>query len=156
MKKKFVILILMPFLLVGCNNQKEDLKNQYIAMKSKLLDEASYVIENELPLEITVSIDRQNEETVNYKVLLSRPKENMHNIKAMVVHNYNNEDVFPSIGIFDEPLNLSTTSEEENQIELKGTIETSKNISKLNLNLKIWIEYVDDSGETKDIYYKTT
>ena len=80
----------------------------------------------------------------------------MHNIKAMVVHNYNNEDIFPSIGVFDETRELLTTSENNASIKLNGEIKTSKNISKLNLKLKVWIEYTNNDGEKKDIYYKTT
>ena len=78
----------------------------------------------------------------------------MNNMKVLVVHNYFTEDVFPSIGIFDETKNLLTN--DKNNISLVGYIETTKDIRKLDLELKVWIQYTDDDGEVKDIYYKTT
>ncbi len=161
MKRKILAMILILILLAGCENQEETIKNEYIAMKSNVLDEANYTnSKEELPLDITVSIDRVGEETIDYKIIFENPKENMNQIKAMVVHNYYNEDVFPSIGVFDDPENLSVatdeTSKEDNQLEIKGTIQTTKNLSQLNLELKIWLEYTTDDGEKKDIYYKTT
>ena len=79
----------------------------------------------------------------------------MHNIKAMVVHNYYTEDdIFPSIGLFDKKEEL--TINDEKNIELTGIVKTTKSINKLDLELKIYIEYIDDSNSTKSIYYKAT
>ena len=161
MKGKYYFIFLCCLLLIGCSNQEETIKNEYIAMKSNLLNESNYTSKEDLPLDITIHIDRTGEEVVDYKVILENPKENMNELKAMVIHNYYNEDVYPSIGLFDEPQNLlvnqeNSESNKENQIEIKDTIKTAKNISKLNLELKIWIEYKTDDGKIKDIYYKTT
>lgn len=163
MKKSVFILVISLFLLVGCNNQEETIKNEYLAMKNSILDESKYQKKNpevELPLDITVYVDRVGEEMIDYKVVFSNPKENMYQLKAMVIHNFYNEDVYPSIGVFDSPKDWlimveDTESPEQTTLELKGTIQTTKNISKLNLELKIWLSYVDDNGEKKDIYYKS-
>lgn len=155
--RKVCLLLLVGFLFItGCENKEEEEKNQYIAMKSDLLENTDYTVGEDLPLDIIVSLDRLNEEEVIYKVSFENPKENLNHMKAMVVHNYYNEDTFPSIGLFDESKNLLLNQEETDIVELKDTIKTTKNISKLNLELKIWIEYVNDNGEVKDIYYKTT
>lgn len=156
MRKKSLILIISLLILTACENQEELTKSKYIAVKSNLLTKESYTKNEDLPLDITISLDREQEEVVTYEVLLSNPKEDMHDIKAMVVHNYNNEDTFPSIGVFDDSKELLTTIENTNSIKLNGEIKTSKNISKLNLQLKVWIEYTNNAGEKKDIYYKTT
>lgn len=155
MKLRCILLIFAIIGLTGCENQEEIKKNEYIAMKNNILDDKNYQ-EEELPVEITTTIERKNEEEIEYQVTINHPKENMHHIKAMVVHNYNNEDVFPSIGVFDETKDLLLNSEEDNELILKGTIKSVKNLSKLELELKIWIEYTNDLNETKDIYYKTT
>ncbi len=155
MKKKYVLIFFCLLFLVGCENQEEKIKNEYIGMKSTLLEEDYTDIDKDnLPLDIKVQIDRVDEEKVKYHVIFSNPKENMNEIKAMVVHNYYSETLFPSVGVFDDKQNLLVS--DGDSIELVDTIKTTKNISKLNLELKVWMEYVDDDGEKKEVYYKTT
>ena len=101
-------------------------------------------------------VERINEETIKYKVEVVNPKENMYDVKMMVVHNCYNDDVFPSIGVFNESRNLLTDSNESNNLVLSDTIQSTEDISKLGLEIKVWIEYINDDGEKKDIYYKTT
>ncbi len=155
MRRGTIIFFLCIFFLIGCENIEEDSKNEYLSMKNSLLEEKEYTDVNELPLDITTRIDRINEEKVNYKVILNHPKINMKDMKIMVVHNYYNEDLFPSVGIFDDKKELLVSSK-DNSIELEDSIKTTKNISKLNLELKLWIEYINDLGEKKEIIYKTT
>lgn len=156
MKKRY-ILISMIFLILttGCENKEETIKNEYIAIKNQTFNEENYQNED-IPVEIVTTIERIDEEAINYEVEIKNPKESMHNVKAMVVHNYYNEDVFPSIGVFDEPKELLSNTEGTSKLVLKDTIKTTKNLSKLDLVLKIRIEYINDNKEKKDIYYKTT
>ena len=154
MKKVYIIFLLSLF-LIGCENKEEELKSEYLVVKNNLKEEKSYTKKEELPLDITVKIDRKNEEKLTYRVILENPKENMREITALVIHNYYSEELFPSVGIFDEKRTLSTNNPDE-KIELSNTIKTTKNLSKLNLELKIGIEYKNDAGENKKIYYKTT
>lgn len=150
--KKIGCLVLILFLFTGCENQEEQEKNDYIAYKNNLLSTKEY--SKELPLDIIVDIKREDEQTVDYTVKLANPKENMHKIRAMVVNNYSNESVFPTIGLFDEKEELLVGNKDFNEVELEGTIESTKNISSLKLNLKVWIEYRNDTGEKKEIYYQ--
>lgn len=154
--KKFLLIILIV-LLTGCTNQEENVKNEYIAMKNSLLA-ANIINENseKLPLDIIINLDRNNDEVITYDVILNNPRENMHDIKAMVVHNYYSEEIFPSIGVFEEEKNLLINNQEQQEIKLTGIIETTKNISNINLEVKVWLQYTNDSGEIKEIYYKTT
>ena len=78
----------------------------------------------------------------------------MHKVRAMVVNNYSNEAVFPTIGLFDEKEELLVENKDFNEVELEGTIESTKNISSLILKLKVWIEYQSDTGEKKEVYYQ--
>ena len=50
----------------------------------------------------------------------------------------------------------NATDDDESTIELKDTIKTNKNLSAIDLELKIYIKYKDKDGELKEIYYKTT
>ena len=152
--KKRILLVILLLVLVGCSNKPEEDKSEYIAIKSNLLEEKNYTSKEELPLDIVVSIDRKDEEKVSYKVIFSNPKEDMHDIEAMVVHNYYNEDLFPTIGLFDKKGELLKGQEEG--LELKDSIKTNKNLSVIDLELKIYIKYKDKNGDKKEIYYKTT
>lgn len=155
MKKIYILLLFSLVFISGCENKEEAIKNEYIAMKNETFDEKNYT-EEELPVDIITTVERIDEEAVNYKTTITNPKENMHNVKILLVHNYYNEDIFPSIGVFDEPQELLVDNDEETKLTLKDTIKTTKNISKLDLKLKVLIEYTNDNGEKKDIYYKTT
>ena len=155
MKKTYLLLIISLFFISGCENKEEVTKNEYLAMKNETIDEANY-INDYLPLDIIVYIDRVGEEEIDYKVTLANPQENMHDIKALVVHNYYTEDVFPSIGVFDEVGELLIDDSNNSSLVLGDTIQTTTDISKLKLELKILIEYTNDNGEKKEIYYKTT
>ena len=139
----------------GCENKKETVKEDYIATKSNLIKKTNYTNKEDLPIEIVTSLNRINEEEVEYKVVLSKARKNMYDIKALVVHNYYNEDdVFPSIGLFDKKEELLIG--DDKKLELTGIVKTSKNISELDLELKVYVEYTDDDNKKKSIYYKTT
>jgi len=153
--KKICILLMFSLLLSGCESKDETKKNEYLAMKSATFNEKNFTKE-ELPVDIVTTIERINDETINYKTAITNPKENMHDVKVMLVHNYQNEDVYPTIGVFDKPKELLVDNNESSELTLTDTINTTKNISKLGLELKLLIEYTDDLGEKKDIYYKMT
>lgn len=155
MNRKCMLLMVILFLITGCQNQEEEIKNEYIAIKNDVFEEKNYKNE-EIPVEIVTTIERINDEELLYEVNIKNPKEDMYDIKAMIVHNYYNEDKFPSVGVFDETKNLLINSDDNEKITLKDTLKTTKDIRDLNLELKVWIEYKDKDGNIKDIYYKTT
>ena len=142
--------------MTGCKQETTDQeeKSEYLAYKSDLVDREEFSENDDLPCDITISIDRVNDESVSYTTIISNAKENMNDIKMMIVHNYFTEEVFPTIGVFDKGRSL--TASDTSNITLVGYIDTTKDIKKLDLELKIWIEYTTEDGEVKDIYYKTT
>ena len=155
MKKKIIVIyILCIFFLVGCENKEENIKNDYITMKNNVIEEEEYTKAEDLPLDIIVDINRE-EELIKYKITLKNPKETMKDIVALVVHNHYSENLFPSVGIFDEKKELLVTDKDKT-IELEDTIDTTKDISKLNLELKIWIKYKNEQNEEKEVLYKAT
>ena len=78
----------------------------------------------------------------------------MYDIKAIVVHNYFTDSIFPSIGIFDSPVDLIVNNDKLKGINLSGYINTTKDIK--NLEVRVYLEYKNEIDETKVIYYKTT
>ena len=156
MKRIFLVILLLLTLLTGCDNKEETEKNEYLAMKSDLLEVKKYTKSEDLNCDIVINVNRKNEEKISYDVVISNPKENMNNVKVIVVHNYYTEEVFPSIGLIDKTTSLKVGDGEDNQIKLSGTIETTNDIANLDLELKILIKYIDDNKQEKDIYYKTT
>ncbi len=154
MKKIFLIFLFVILVFAGCDNKEEDDKSVYLDVKSKLFAQQKFTSNEELTCDIVVNIDRIDDEKIVFEVSLSNPKENMHDIKAMLVHNYYTEDVFPTIGFFNKSKDLLVNTDDI--VILKGNIKTDKDIDNLNLKLKLLIEYVDDFGDKKDIYYITT
>lgn len=154
MKKKYLLLLVLLLFLFGCDNWEEEVKNDYLSMKSDLIKETSFSSLEEINCDVSVFIDRIDEEKVSYEMIVENPSINMNNIKAILIHNYYTEQLFPSVGIFDDPVDLIVNS--GNKITLKGEIETDNDIDSLNLVLKLYIRYVDDNGNEKDIYYKAT
>lgn len=154
--KKIVGLLLLSLMITGCDGETVDQteKGEYLAWKSELVETEEFIDNDELNCDIAVSVDRVNDEVVSYTTVVSNPREDMKSVKMMVVHNYFTEDIFPTIGIFDKGRDLIVN--DEDKLTLVGYIDTTKDIKKLDLELKIWMEYTDIDGNIKDIYYKTT
>ncbi len=154
--KKILMGITIVLLLCGCDNEIEDEKNKYLAYKSNLKEQESFTKDEDLPCDITISIDRVNEEEISYRAIIDNVKEDMYNVRALLIHDSFTEDIFPSVGIFEEKEDLIKDNEEVKGLQLVGYIETTKEIDEIDLELRIWIEYTTASGKIKNIYYKTT
>ena len=154
MRDLIVCFFMVLLLLTGCDNKEENLKNEYVDIKSKLLNNHQYTDGDNLPCDIVYHVDRVSEENVKFNIVLNHPKENMKDIKAMVIHNCYEEELFPTIGIFDKSQELLMNNDEE--LVMSGNIKTVKNVSQLDLKFSVWFEYKNDSGEVKEIFYKTT
>lgn len=151
MKKKYLLLIIL-LLLVGCTNKIEEEKKDYLTYKSELQTQDEFKTEEELECTIAFNLERKTEEKVAYNVIISNPKVNMHDIKALLIHDYFTEEIFPSVGIFNDTVNLLTT--DSDALTLEGEIQTEKEIKKEDF--KLYIEYTDDEGLKNYIYYKMT
>lgn len=156
MKKFLIISITLMLCLTGCNKTTkiDQEKEDYLAIKQDLLKNNNFIQEEELPFDLNIYVNRINDEEISYRAIIDNEKENMHNIKAILVHNYFTDDIFPSIGIFDDGVDLLTNSEEIKGISLVGYIYSTKDIN--NLEYRVYIEYKNDNEEIKKIYYKST
>lgn len=116
------LLVLLCFLLVGCSNSAYD--NYVKELKNS---EAS----SEIPFDVEFNIDDVNENRIIYQVIIDNPKVDASNVKALVIHDAKTEDIFPSVGIVDETINLN----EHKGIILMGYINKTEDI-----NFKVLIE----------------
>lgn len=148
--KKIALILPLFILLVGCTNKVEENKYAYLEYKNDLLEQETFNEEEDIDFNTYFNIEKENEEIVNYSITINNPTTNMYNVKALLIHDYVQDEAFPSIGILDSPVTLSKDSEDK--IELKGTIQTTDDIS--NVKFKLYLEYIDDQGEENKIYYQ--
>lgn len=146
--KKILILIIPILLLTACTSNEED-KIAYLEYKNELEKKEVFSSEDDLDFNVYFNVKKEGEEITNYSVLINNPKVNMHNVKALLIHNYMTDEAYPSVGILDSPVNLSVDTSDK--IVLKGKIQTSEDIS--NVKYKLYIEYTDDDGNENKIYY---
>ena len=116
------LLVLLCFLLVGCSNSVYD--NYVKELKNS---EPS----SEIPFDIEFNIDNVNENRIIYQIIIDNPKVDASSVKALVIHDAKTEDIFPSVGIVDETINLN----EQKGIILMGYINKTEDI-----NFKVLIE----------------
>lgn len=146
---KKIVFILPLILLVGCTNKVEDNKYAYLDYKNNLAKREIFN-EEENDFNSYFNIIRENEEVINYSVIIDSPSINMYRVKALLIHDYTQDEIFPSVGILDEPVELLKDS--DSKIILKGKIQTTNDIS--NVKFKLYLEYVDDNGIENKTYYQ--
>lgn len=156
MKKILIISITLILFLTGCNNNTDidKEKEDYLAIKQELLNSNNFVNKEDLPFDLNVYVNRVSNEELSYRAIIDNEKENMHDVRAILVHNHYTDNIFPSIGIFDEGVDLLIGNDEVKGISLVGYISSNKNID--NLEYRVYIEYKDDNDKLNKIYYKTT
>ena len=157
MKKIFWIITLV-FLLSGCTKEltkEEIIYNDYV---DKLKQEEK--IEDSLPFDLEIFVDKIIEKEVMYRVIIDNPKVSLRNIEALVIHDKYTEDVYPSSGIFESKLSLipgviNKTSNYVEGIILAGYIPYEGDINNLNATFKVLFKYEDDEGVSHAIIYST-
>ena len=146
------MLFLPLVLLMGCTNEVEESKYAYLDYKNELQEQEVFDEEDDIDFNTYFNIIREDEEIVNYSVIINSPNIDMYNVKALLIHDYMQDDAFPSVGIMDEPVELLKDS--DGSIELKGTIQTTDDVS--NVKFKLYIEYIDSEGLENKIYYQVS
>lgn len=157
---KKVLVILLVFIFAGCTlfskdevkeSKIEEEKNAYIkyVKEVKKIEKSS----EDLPFNIEVKYDKLSDDEVRYQVVIDKPKGEIHNIKAVAVHNKQTDDVFPSTGIFEEPMDLIPNEKPEGII-LVGYIPSAKPLDSFECEIKLIIEYTYEN-KTQISYYVT-
>lgn len=111
------ILLILCFILVGCS--KPTIYDTYV----KNLKENNN-ISLDIPFNIEFYIDNVNENRLIYQVIIDNPQIDADSITALVIHNGETSDIFPSVGIVDEKVNLN----EEKGIILLGFVNQTSNL----------------------------
>ena len=148
--KKLLIIIPLLFILIGCTNKEEENKIAYLEYKNELEQRDIFNGEETLDFNVYFNIERVDEEITDYSLVIDTPKINMHNVKALLIHDFVNEEAYPSVGIFDSPKELQENSKDK--IVLNGHIQSINDIS--NTKFKLYLEYTDDNNDLNKIYYE--
>lgn len=149
--KKVLLVLPLLILLVGCTTQVEENKIAYLEYKNALQLQEEFE-EESVDFNTFFNIERENEEVINYSMTINSPQVNMHNVKALLIHNYVQEDIYPSVGILEESIEL--TKDSDDKINLNGVIQTTDDIS--DIKFKLYLEYIDDEGKENKIYYQVS
>jgi hypothetical protein len=148
-------------LITGCGYNKEIAKEKLIY--NEMLNKIDAANDNDynhpLSYNINVYIDKIIESEIRYQVIIDDPKEEIKNISSLVTHNYPTEDIFPSIGIFDDKVNLFPNFIDKKNnyvkgISLIGYIPFEEDISEFDGVFKVIVEYEDELGNSKTDYYE--
>ena len=152
MKKIFLLLII--FLITGCTNQKA-LEKQYYKYINDV-NECDYFANESYPFDINITLKKLNDEYLIYHVYIDNPKEDLYDIKALITHNYKTSDIFPSSGLYEEPLDLLMQEDNKDYVKgiiLSGYIETDKNIEDIDITFKALIKVKNKLGYYEEFCY---
>ena len=147
--KKLLLIVPVFLLLVGCSSKHEDDKFAYIEYKNNLEKQETFDNSEALDFNPFFNIER-NGDNVNYSLTINNPSKDMKNVKALLINDYVSEDVYPSVGIFDEPKTIHEGTSES--ITLDGTIISADDIS--DVKFKLYLEFINDDNQKEEIYYE--
>ena len=98
-------------------------------------------------IEVTFKVDEITEDYINYYALINRNGNVMKNIEALLIHDKETINSFPSIGIYDEDVSL-INEEDKIGVKLSGYLEVNENTI-----FKLLLKYVDKDNVKKECYY---
>ena len=168
-KKIFIVFLLSLLLITGCgeetkkedNNKEEKILKQETTKEEKEKEKyLSYVKKlkkvkessEDLPFTVEVLYEKIEDE-VRYQVVIDNPTEEIKDVSALAIHNMQTDDVFPSVGIFDDKVNL-VPGEKPSGVILVGYIPYGGEIEDLDIEMRVLINYkVNDEVHTS--YYLT-
>lgn len=143
--KKMLIVLITLFLTLGCAlEEKTELSTYEKYIKElKKIDESS----KDIPFDIEIKIAKITEDYYTYIALIKRNELEMNEIEALLIHNIESENEFPSLGILDEKVSLKK-DDTKLGIKLTGYIEEETDIV-----FKLMIKYKDKDKKDQKYYY---
>ena len=146
--KKILIFLLLIFFICGCTNTNAS-KEEYLSYIKELKEvkESS----KEYPFNIEVKYDKIIDQEVRYQVILDDVKEDITDITMIAYHDKKTEDIYPSIGIFDDKESLLKDKKPSGLI-LVGYIPYKKDLEDFKITMKVLVKYKLNGKEYK-IYY---
>lgn len=152
MKKIIVVLISILF-LTGCtsNNVSKE-KDLYLRYVNKL-NNINKTSKN-IPFDVEIRYDKILDHEIRYQVIIDNAKEDVHDIVAVAIHNKETNDVFPSIGIFDEKQDL-LVNKKPSGIILVGYIDYVGKVEDFKCKIKLLVKYKTNNEKKYTVYYVT-
>lgn len=157
--KKLCLLVILSYLLTGCyNNELKDEKKLYNEYVKELKNASEDNFDNKFPFDLNIYLEKIIDEEVVCRVIIDNPTSTINNIKAIVIHDYETNNIYPTIGIFDEPLHLKPNFVNKEEGYVKGIVLVSyipfeDNIEDFNALIKILVSY-EQEGKSKKVLYK--
>ncbi len=149
MRKKISVLFLLFLLLTGCT--KLQANDKFYTQEVKVLQQQEQ-FDQEFPFEINISIERLTKYEITYHLVIDHFEQDVNNIKALVIHDQKTDDVYPSIGIYEEKVDLVRAKKKG--ILLVGYIDYSKDIKDFKGTFKAMISYTQGKKEITKFYKK--
>lgn len=153
MKKLLVLLLTLIILLTGCTNDDLSKEKEIYIKYIKDLRTVKKT-SNNIPFDIEVKYDKLTNDEVRYQVIIDNVKDDIYNVEALAVHNRETDDVFPSIGIFDEKQDLLKDKKPSGVI-LVGYINYQGEIKDFKCNIKLLVKYETNNEKSHKVYYVT-
>lgn len=151
MKNKILIILFMLLsiiVIIGCSNDTgktvdtgkdiEKQKETYIKYVQEL--KKVELSTEELQFDVNITYDKLDDEEIRYQVVIDNPKMDIKGVKALAIHDKQTDDIFPSIGIFDEGADLIKGSDNSGII-LVGYIPYDGSIEDFECEMKVLISY---------------
>lgn len=142
--KKILIIITCLCLLTACKtkeNESEKTYNFYIEELKNVENEK--VNEN---LTVKFIIEKLDNNYLSYNVLIDKNDLVMNEVEALLIHNKQSVNSFPSIGIFDKKISLNESTKKG--IKLGGYLERVENAT-----FKLLVKYKNKEGKNEKYYY---
>lgn len=153
MKKRLVIFLSFLILLCGCKDEKITKEKMIYDKYIKELKEVN-ISSEDYPFNIEVKYDKLVKGIIRYQVIIDETKEDIYDIEAIAIHNKKTDDIYPSIGIFDDKESL-LVNKKPTGIILVGYIDSNKEIEDLGCKMKVLIKYKNKDNKQKSVYYVT-
>ena len=146
--KKIVIIIFL-FLLTGCFYNKDKMKYDNYIKELNKVDKSS----NNLIFDINVNKEKLTDNIIRYEMVLDSVTNDITDVEAIIIHDKITDDIYPSIGIFDEKINLFKNKKPKGII-LVGYINYKDDINNFDATFKVLVKY-KINNKVKKIYYVT-
>lgn len=148
--KKIIILVLLVFILSGCQHQSSTVDKQFeLYDRIKLQLEENRTFDDEYKFHIRMVTQHIND-SYRYDIIIDQPQETMYDVIALAYANENNQTMCPNVGIFDDDsMNLKKDFIDKQNGFYKG-IQLSGKTSHLQ-SVKVYVSYYADEMKTKRV-----
>ena len=148
--KKIWILILCCFMLSGCKKEVPQVSltdyNQFV----EAINDQNEFQDESLYCDMTLVVNPVGDHYL-FDLLIGNVKERLDNVR-IVCKDDSQADYYPSIGVYDDPVNLDTYTE-ANSLTYKG-IHLSGITVKEEVEVRVLIEFKDSQGQLHQEYIK--